>query len=133
MTPPLTELGRRERQIMDIVIRLGRVTANDVRRELPDRPTSSTVRTMLRLLETKGFLRHAWEGPRYVYTPTAHPARLQRSAVRHMMRTFFGDSIEAAVASLLGAGRKPSADELDRVARLVEAARRRPRRRSRRA
>lgn|SRR5512143_3935107 len=132
VTPSLSELGRRERQIMDVVIRLGHATANDVRRELPDEPTSSTVRTMLRLLEHKGHLRHEWDGPRFVYFPTAHPERLQKSAVRHLMHTFFGNSIEAAVASMLGAARHGASDEeLERVARLIREARRRSRARRR--
>jgi len=125
MTPPLSELGRRERQIMDIVIRLGRAAAKDVRRELPDPPTSSTVRTMLRLLEQKGYLRHEWEGPRFVYFPASDPDRLKRSAVRHLMHTFFGNSIEAAVAAMLGNTRHGASDEeLERVARMIRRARR---------
>lgn len=128
MSHPLAELGRRERQIMDVVIRLGRASAAEVLDELPDAPTSSTVRTMLRLLEKKGFLRHEWDGPRFVYSPSASPERLKRSAVRHLLSTFFDDSLEAAVASLLGGSRRPSsAEELDRVARLVEDARRKAR------
>jgi predicted transcriptional regulator len=131
-TSPLSELGRRERQIMDVVIRLGRAAAEDVRRELPDEPTSSTVRTMLRLLEQKGHLRHEWDGPRFIYFPTARPERLKESAVRHLVRTFFGNSIEAAVASILGSARsRVSDDELERVARLVRDARRRSRNRKR--
>jgi BlaI family transcriptional regulator, penicillinase repressor len=125
---PLSELGRRERQIMDVVIRLGRAAAADVRRELPDELSSSTVRTMLRLLEQKGYLRHEWDGPRFVYFPAAHPERLKRSAVRHLMHTFFGNSIEAAVASMLGTARHAVSDEeLQRVARLIRRARRRTR------
>src|SRR5262245_58858976 len=100
-TPPLSELGRRERQIMDVVIRLRRATAKDVRLELPDERHSSTVRTMLRLLERKGYLQHEWDGPRFVYFPTARPERLKESAVRHLMHTFFGNSFAAAVASML--------------------------------
>jgi predicted transcriptional regulator len=125
----LAGLGRRERQIMEAVIRLGRPTANDVRNALPDTPSSSTVRTMLRHLETKGFLRHEWDGPRFVYSPTTGAATLQRSAVRNLMSTFFGDSIEAAVASMLGSARGKVADqELARVEEMIREARRKARR-----
>jgi BlaI family transcriptional regulator, penicillinase repressor len=128
MSHPLGQLGRRERQIMDVVIRRGRVTAAEVLDELPDAPTSSTVRTMLRLLETKGFVRHEWDGPRFVYSPTAQPGRLQRSAVKHLLSTFFDGSVEAAIASMLGDANKPaSTEELDRVAKLVAEARRKSR------
>ena len=128
MSHSLAQLGRRERQIMDIVIRFGRVTAAEVLDELPDAPTSSTVRTMLRLLETKGLVRHEWDGPRFVYSPTAHPDRLKRSAVKHLLSTFFDGSVEAAIASMLGDANKPaSADELDRVAKLVADAKRKAR------
>ena len=114
---------------MDVVIRLGRAAAADVRRELPDALSSSTVRTMLRLLEQKGYVRHDWDGPRFVYFPAAHPERLKRSAMRHVMDTFFGNSFEAAVASMLGAARHAVPDdELERVARMIQRARRRPRR-----
>lgn len=130
MSHPLARLGRRERQIMDVVIRLGRASAAEVLSELPDAPTSSTVRTMLRLLEKKGYLRHAWDGPRFIYSPTGRPGRLQRSAVKHLLATFFDGSIEAAIASMLGSGHAgPSRDALDRVAKMVEEARRRARRR----
>lgn len=114
---------------MEAVIRLGRASAAEVRAALPDAPAPSTVRTMLRVLEAKGHLRHAWDGPRFVYSPVAPPARLRRSAVRHLLSTFFHDSLETAVASMLGdAGRPASPDELGRIARLVEDARRRARR-----
>lgn len=130
MADALTELGRRERQIMDVVIRLGRASAEEVRRELPGEPTSSTVRTMLRLLEKKGHLRHEWDGPRFVYFPTAEPARIRRSMSQYMLRTFFAGSLESAVASLLGGARRPSSDEeLARVAKLIDEARRRARKR----
>ncbi|HET7226151.1 MAG TPA: BlaI/MecI/CopY family transcriptional regulator [Candidatus Eisenbacteria bacterium] len=131
--PALQQLGRRERQIMDAVIRLGRASAHDVRAELPDAPAPSTVRTMLRVLETKGYLRHAWDGPRFVYFPATSPASIRRSAVRHMLRTFFDDSLESAVASLLGSARRPSEDELARVERMIAHARKRAARGERRS
>jgi len=120
-----TELGRRERQIMDIVHRLGRVTAAEIRDELPDPPSYSAVRGMLRLLEEKGYVRHEWDGPRYVYLPTADPERVRKSAVRHLLRTFFSNSMESAVAAMLGVAEQPPSDEeLRRMAKLIDEARR---------
>lgn len=124
MTHGLSQLGRRERQIMDVVIRRGRASAADVLGALPDAPTSSTVRTMLRLLEQKGHLKHEWVGPRFIYFPSAPPERLRRSAVRHLLQTFFGGSVESAVASLLGDAQKPSPEEFARIAKLVARQRR---------
>ena len=94
-------LGRRERQIMDIVFRLGRASAAEVLAELPDPPTYTAVRGMLRWLEEKGLLRHERDGLRYVYMTTADPARVRNSALRHMVKTFFGGSPEDAVTALL--------------------------------
>ena len=125
MTSNLTDLGRRERQIMDIVIRRGRASAAEVLADLPDPPSYSSVRSMLKLLEEKGHLRHEWDGPRHAYSPTAHPDHIRRSAARHMLRTFFSNSMESAVAAMLGAGeRPPSDDELKRLSRLIAEARR---------
>ena len=121
----LSELGRRERQIVEVILRRGRATAAEVLAELPDPPSYSSVRSMLRLLEEKRFLRHEWEGPRHVYLPTADPDQIRRSAVRHLLRTFFNNSMESAVAALLGVGDKPpSPQELKRLAALIEQARR---------
>jgi predicted transcriptional regulator len=122
---PLESLGRRERQIMDVVIRRGRATAAEVRSELPDPPSYSSVRGMLRFLEDKGLLRHEWDGPRYAYLPTGDPEQTRRSAARHLLRTFFNDSMESAVVAMLGvAEKRPSDEELKRLARLIEQARR---------
>jgi predicted transcriptional regulator len=110
---------------MDIVIRRGRVTAAEALADLPDPPSYSSVRSMLRLLEDKGFVRHEWDGPRHVYLPAADPRQIRRSAARHLLRTFFGNSMELAVAAMLGAAdRPPSDDELKRLARLIAGARR---------
>jgi predicted transcriptional regulator len=125
MAHVFSELGRRERQIMDIVVRRGRATAGEVMKELPDPPSNSSVRSMLSLLEEKGFLRHEWDGPRYVYSPVADPAQIRRSAVKHLLRTFFDGSMESAVAAMLGGAEKPPSDEeLSRLAKLVDEARR---------
>ncbi len=119
------ELGRRERQIMDVLFRHGRASASEVLKELPDPPSYSSVRSMLRLLESKGHARHEWDGPRHVYLPTGRRENVQRSAARHVLRTFFNNSMETAVAAMLGASEKPiSSDEFKRLARLVERARR---------
>ena len=121
----LTDLGRRERQIMDALFRRGRATAAEVLEDLPDPPSYSSVRSMLRLLEGKGHVRHEWEGPRHVYLPTESPEHLQRTAARHVLRTFFNNSMESAVAAMLGGAEKPpTQEELKRLAKLVERARR---------
>ena len=125
MTEQLADLGRRERQIMDILYRRGRATAAEVLADLPDPPSYSSVRAMLRLLEEKGHVSHEWEGPRHVFAPTADLVAVQRSAARHFLRTFFGNSMESAVAAMLGAAEEPpSAEELERLGRLVAAAKR---------
>ena len=125
MSGSLTELGRRERQIMDAVIRRGRASAAQVLRDLPDPPTYSAVRGMLRILENKGFVRHEWDGPRYVYLPTADPEQVRKSAVKHLLSTFFNNSMESAVTAMLGAGdRTLSDEELKRLGRLIEQKRR---------
>jgi BlaI family penicillinase repressor len=130
MANPYAELGRRERQIMDVLFREGRATATDVRNALADAPSYSAVRGMLRLLEEKGYVTHEWDGPRYMYRPTSSPAQLQRSAARHMLDTFFSNSMESAVAAMLGAAERPPTDEeLDRLAKLIKDARLKGRRR----
>lgn len=98
---PLADLGRRERQIMNAVFRLGRATVGDVLAELPDPPSYSAVRTMLRYLESKRYLRHEKEGRSFVYIPTLRPDTAQRSALRNLIGTFFGGSQVRAVAALL--------------------------------
>jgi predicted transcriptional regulator len=125
MTEPLAnELGRRERQIMDILFRLERATVAQVLAELPDPPTYSAVRGMLRLLEDKGFITHERDGLRYVYLPAGDTSQARRSALRHMVNTFFGGSSESAVAALLDLPEsRLSADERERMLRLIRKAR----------
>ncbi len=122
----MEDLGPRERQIMAIIYRLGRATAAEVQAELPVSPSNSAVRGMLRLLEEKGHLRHEHDGPRYVYRPTADPARVSRSAVRHLVKTFFDNSASSAVTAMLGMyeGRLKE-DDLDRLEAAIEQARKR--------
>jgi len=94
-------LTRRERQIMDVVYARGRVTVAEVLEDMADPPSYSTVRTLLRLLEEKGQLRHEQDGPRYVYVPVVAREKARRSALRNMLHTFFDGSTEEAVAALL--------------------------------
>ena len=118
-------LGRRERQIMDAIYRLGRAAVGDVMRELPDPPTYSAVRAMLRYLERKGHLRHSRDGARYLYEPTVPHSEAQRSALRHLVRTFFRGSRPGAVAALLDLPGKGLTDtDLDRLRDLVRRAQR---------
>jgi len=120
----LTGLSRRERQIMDLLFRRGKATAADVQRELPEAPSYSAVRALLRILEDKGHVRHEQDGPRYVYVPrhTLHNAR--RSALRHVVQTFFEGSTEQAMAALIDEnGRRLSDDELRRMGELIQRAR----------
>ena len=124
MPGTLSDLGRRERQIMDIVIRRGQASAAQVLADLPDPPSYSSVRSMLKLLEEKGHLRHEWDGPRHAYRPTAHPDHIRRSAARHLLRTFFSNSMESAVTAMLGAGDTPPSEaELKRLSKLIAHAR----------
>ena len=117
-------LSRRERQIMDVVYRLGRATAGEVLDGLPDPPSYSAVRAMLRTLEDKGHLRHDLDGTRYVYLPTLSRAKARRSAIEGLVRTFFDGSPEQAMAALLDVSRDElSDDDLDRLAALIEQAR----------
>ena len=117
------ELGRRERQIVETVYRLGRATVAQVLGELPDPPSYSAVRGMLNLLEEKGHLRHEQDGLKYVYLPVIAQADASRSAMAHVVHTFFGGSpAEAATALFDLPDRKLSHDELERLSQLVRQA-----------
>src|SRR6478752_6418811 len=116
-----TSLSRRERQIMDILYRQGRATAGEVMEALSGTPSYSTVRTQLRVLEEKGHVRHEEQGLKYVYVPAVPRTAARRSALRHLVETFFDGSAERAVAALLGGeGTKLSDEQLDRIADLVK-------------
>jgi BlaI family transcriptional regulator, penicillinase repressor len=116
-------LSRRERQIMDILYARGRATAAEIHEALPDAPTYSAVRAKLRVLEAKSHVRHEEESLRYVYVPTVARDTARRSALRHIVTTFFEGSIEQAVAALLDLSAANLDDrELDRIANLVEQA-----------
>ena len=122
-------LSRREREIMDIVHRLGRASVNDVMGELSGEPAYSTVRAQLRVLEDKGHLRHEAEHLRYVYLPAVSPQKVRRSAVKHLLDTFFDGSPEKVVEALVGReGPGVSEDALDRIAELIERARKQAKR-----
>ena len=117
-------LTKRERQIMDRLYRLGRATANDVLDGLPGAPSYSTVRTQLRVLEGKGHVRHESDGLRYVYMPTVPRHSARRSALKHLVETFFDGSNAKIVAALLGGeASKVTDEELDRILELARAAR----------
>jgi predicted transcriptional regulator len=123
-SPRHDELGRRERQILEAVYRLGRATSSEVQAQLPDPPSYSAVRAMLRILEGKGHLRHEADGPRYVYLPIVPRERARRSALRHVVDTFFSGSVEQAVAALIeSTDAKLSPDELERLSDRIARAR----------
>ena len=130
MSKPLhAVLTRRERQIMDVLFRRGRATAGEVREELPGSPANSTVRTQLRVLEEKGHVRHEEEGLRFVYSAVVPRRAARKSALRHLVDTFFDGSAEKTMSALLGGeGQQLADEELDRIAELVEQAKKdRPR------
>ncbi len=121
---PHLDLSRRERQIIDILYAQGRATVAEVQATLPDPPSYSAVRAMLRILEEKGHVRHEQDGPRYVYKPTVARDNAKRSALRHMLRTFFDGSTEQAISALLDDQSVRLSDaELDRLAQLINRAR----------
>ena len=119
-----TTLTRRERQIMDVLYRRGRATAAEVMADLPGEPNYSTVRTQLRVLEDKGHVRHDEEGLRYVYAPAVPRHAARKSALKHLVETFFDGSAEQVVAAVLGGEASRLSDEdLERIAALVADAR----------
>lgn len=125
---PYRELSRRERQIMDVVYRRGRATVAEVKDEIPEPPGYSAVRAMLGKLETKGYLKHVQEGPRYVYEPTQPREEVRDGAVARLVRTFFDGSVAKAAAAMLdldAAGL--TAEDLDELAARIEEARKRGR------
>jgi predicted transcriptional regulator len=125
MSSTHTVLSRRERQIMDVLYRLGRATAADVLAALPGAPHYSTVRTQLRVLEEKGHVQHESDGLRYVYAPTLARQTARKAALRHLVDTFFDGSAAGAVSALLGRdGGRLSDEDLDRIETLLKSARR---------
>jgi len=123
--PAPHDLGRRERQIMDVIYGLGKGSVREVRELLPNPPSYSATRTMLNLLEDKGLLRHRREGLKYIYMPTGSPQAAKQSAVKHLIKTFFrGSKVEAAAAILDSSSTKLSDNELECLQRLIDKARR---------
>jgi BlaI family penicillinase repressor len=118
-------LSRRERQIMDVLIARGRASATEIQAAIPDPPGYSAVRATLRIMEEKGHIRHEQQGASYVYLPKVAPERAKRSALRHMLDTIFNGSPEQVVAALLDS--KPNPGELERIAAMIENARRKGR------
>jgi predicted transcriptional regulator len=117
-------LSRRERQIMDIIYRLGRATVAEVLPELPGEPAYSTVRAQLRVLEQKGHVTHEEQGQQYIYTPTVPRHAVRQSALKHLVHTFFDGSREKVVSALLGSeSGSVSDEELERIAQIIEKAR----------
>jgi BlaI family penicillinase repressor len=119
-----TTLSRRERQIMDILYRRGRASGVEVMEDLPGNPSYSTVRTQLRVLEKKGHVRHEEHGAKFIYLPAVHRRAARKSALRHLVETFFDGSVENVVGALLGGeGARVTEEELARIAEQVAKAR----------
>src|SRR5262245_50631643 len=117
-------LSRRERQIMDIIHQRGQATAQEVMENLPEAPSYSAVRALLRLMEEKGYLRHEQDGPRYVYRATRPREKAGKSSIKTLSQTFFDGSTKQAVAALLDLSRSNlSQEDLDRLSKLIEEAR----------
>ncbi len=117
-------LGRREAQIMDVIYRLREGSVADVLAQLPDPPSYSSVRTMIRLLESKGYLKHRVEGTKYVYRPSQSRETAVRSAIRHLMKTFFSGSATDAVAAILDdSSENLTEDDLRRLEQFIDKAR----------
>jgi predicted transcriptional regulator len=122
LTPP--DVSRRERQILDVLYKVGRATAADVQQAMPAAPSYSAVRTLLRILEDKGHVRHELDGSRYIYIPTVKPEQAKRSALRHMLNTFFDGSTTKAIAALLDEDSSElSEKDLDRLKAVIDRAR----------
>ena len=122
---PVNEnLSRRERQIMDVIYARGEATADEVVRGLTDPPTQTAVRTFLRILEHKGFIKHSKRGRAFVYRPSRGKTQVGKSALRRVVETFFGGSLEGALAAHLSdPATKISEEEIERLAALIERAR----------
>jgi BlaI family penicillinase repressor len=121
----MSGLSRRERQIMDILYSRGKSSASEVREAMPSAPGYSAVRAMLRVLEEKGHVKHEVDGVKYVFSPTVPRDKAKRSAVKHLLDTFFNDSPEQVVAALLDiSSTRMTREELDRMAKLIETAKR---------
>jgi BlaI family transcriptional regulator, penicillinase repressor len=119
---PESGLSRREREVMEIIHRLGRATAAEVRAAMTAPPSDAAVRSTLRILVEKGHLEHEYDGPRYVYSPTVPPARARRSVLERVVHTFFDGSTEGVMAALLESRGPLSPEEKERLVRLIQEA-----------
>jgi BlaI family penicillinase repressor len=117
-----TVLTRREREIMDILYRRGKATAHEVLEGIADPPSYSAVRALLRLLEERGHVKHTQDGQRYIYAPAVARGDARKSALSHLVKTFFAGSVEDAVAALVDRS-KLSPEELDRLSEIINRAR----------
>jgi BlaI family penicillinase repressor len=121
--PQQLHLSRRERQVMDVIYRRGQATALDVIEEIPDPPTYSAVRAILAVLEKKGHVKHKREGVKYIFAPTRSRERAAQSALTKVLQTFFDGSAEKVIAALLNPSeKKPSREDLERMTKLIEDA-----------
>ncbi len=121
---PKPGFSRRERELMDIVYRLERGTAVDIRREMADPPSYAAVRTLLRILGEKGHLEYEYDGPRYVFSPTVSRAKASASALKNVLATFFEGSMQQAVAALIDMESKDLTDrDFDQLQELIDQAR----------
>lgn len=117
----LQQLSRRERQVMDVIFGMGQATANDIMQRLPGSPSNSTVRMLLRILEEKGHLVHRKDGRQFVYTSTLSPEKVKSSAIRHLVKTFFGGSTIQAVTALIDqADKSLSEQEIGELREIIE-------------
>jgi len=123
MTTKIQALSRREREMMDIIFRAGKASASEVMERMSDPPSYSAVRATLRVLEQKGLVRHEDDGTRYLYRPAVNREKARRNALDHLMTTFFDGSVANVVASLLERDENLSTEDLDRIALLIEEAR----------
>ncbi len=120
-SPMKNRLSRRENQIMDVVYELGEATAVQIQEQLPDAPSNSSVRVLLRILEEKGFLTHHVKAGKFIYTPIIPAEKAEQSAISHLLKTFFGGSAPRAVAALLSTA-DLTEEELDELSQLIEQA-----------
>jgi BlaI family penicillinase repressor len=120
----VTDVSRRERQILDLLYQAGRATVAEVRKGMADAPSYSAVRTQLRILEEKGHVRHEQDGARYIYVPTVARDTVRRSALRHLLQTFFEGSATQAIATLIDQdANRISSEDWERIEGLIERAR----------
>ena len=123
MPPKSSQLSRRERQIMDIIYAAGEASAADVHAAIPDAPSYSSIRALLRILEEKGHLKHREDGARYIYLPIQSREKASRSALKQLVQTFFDGSLSNAIAALVDTeSAKLSTDELKRIESIIKTA-----------